>query len=325
MVTRVPLNIVVRDYDHVGPLAKGDLLPASIDLTLDRRTAIASFLTDPSFQGGEMSFSKYLIGLSNGDDSYVGLPLFVMRAFRHRCFFVHRDSGLRTFNDLAGKRVGTNGWPDTGNTWSRAAMRAEGVDLGSISWWVGTIDQTTEQAFGHAASPVVPDGVQLVPQGRTLGDMLSARDLDAMMVPWPPTTFYEPDSPIVRLFPDFPAEEAAYYQRVGYYPGHHLIALRREVVDAHPWVVGRLFDAFEQSRLASQEKRLQLTDVTPWSLADLETTVQTFGRDWQPNGVAANRQMVADFCEEQFAQGLVSSRVNPDDVFAAFERAGAES
>ncbi|HUG13891.1 MAG TPA: ABC transporter substrate-binding protein, partial [Thermomicrobiales bacterium] len=271
--------------------------------------------------GGEMSFSKYLIGLSAGDRGFVGLPLFVMRAFRHRCFFVRRDSGVSSFADLAGKRIGTNGWPDTGNTWSRAALRAAGAGIDSITWWVGPIDETVEQAFGHAPATSVPEGVNVVPRGRTLAGMLVDGDLDAMMVPWPPSVFYEPDSPIARLFPDYRAVEAAYFRSTGIYPGHHILGLRREVVDAHPWVARRLYDAFEESRLLSQAKRLMLTDVTPWSLADLEETVATFGRDWQPNGVEANRAMVEAFCEEQFAQRLVARKVDADTVFAEFERA----
>lgn len=320
MGSTLPIRIVVRDYDHVGPLAKGDVRPEGINLTIDRQSAIALFLEDEFFQAGEMSFSKYLIGLSKGDRSIVGLPVFAMRAFRHRCFFVRRDSGLRAFRDLEGKRVGTNGWPDTGNTWSRAAMRAEGVSIDRIAWWVGPIDETVEAAFGHRTALSVPEGISVVPQGRTLAGMLADGDLDAMMVPWPPQVFYEPESPIVRLFPDFRSAEADYYRSTGIYPGHHIIGLRRDVVEAHPWVAGRLFEAFEQSRLLSQEKRLMLTDVTPWSLADLEETVATFGQDWQPNGVAANRAMVETFCEEQFAQGLVERKVDPDMVFAEFER-----
>jgi 4,5-dihydroxyphthalate decarboxylase len=323
MDTVIPIQIVVRDYDHIGPLAKGDVSPEGIALTLDRQTPIFRFLEDESFQGGEMSFSKYLIGLSNGDQSIVGLPIFAMRAFRHRCFFVRRDSGLISFQDLEGKRVGTNGWPDSGNTWSRAAMRGEGVHIDHISWWVGPIDESVEQAFGHRTAMNVPEGINVVPPGHSLAGMLADGELDAIMVPWPPAIFYEAGSPIVRLFPDFRPVEAAYYERVGYYPGHHIIALRREAVDRNPWIARRLFDAFEESRLLSQEKRLQLTDVTPWSLADLEETVTTFGRDWQPNGVAENRAMVAAFCEEQFAQGLVTRKVDPDDVFASFERAAA--
>ncbi len=317
------IRMVVRDYDIMGPIAKGDVAPEGIDLTLDRTAPIASFRSGDAFQAGEMSMSKYLIGLSEDDRGVVGLPVFPMRAFRHRCFFVRRGSGLTSFKQLEGKRVGTNGWFDTGNTWSRAAMRGEDVDLTSIDWWVGTIDQTTEAAFGHQAAAVVPEGINAVPAGSTLQDMVVSGDLDAMMVPWPPSHFHEKDGPIVRLLQDYPEQERRYFQKVGYYPAHHIVGLRREIFEQDPSIAVRLFDAFERSRLQSQRVRMALTDVTPWSIADLETTVEVFGEDWQPFGIEPNRAMIADFCEEQFAQGLVAKKVDPSTAFADFEHAVA--
>ena len=38
----VPIHMVVRDYDIVGPIAKGDVVPEGIELTLDRTAPIAS-------------------------------------------------------------------------------------------------------------------------------------------------------------------------------------------------------------------------------------------------------------------------------------------
>src|SRR5512143_1039561 len=67
------------------------------------------------------------------------MTIFAYRAFRQRSFFVRRDSGLYDFQDLEGKCIGTNGWPDSGNTWSRAVMRAHGVNIQKIHWTVGLI------------------------------------------------------------------------------------------------------------------------------------------------------------------------------------------
>lgn len=325
MTDLMPIRMVVRDYDIVGPIAKGDVVAEGIALTLDRTAPISQFRGDVSFQAGEMSLSKYLIGLSQGDRGIVGLPVFPMRAFRHRCFFVRRDSGLASFKQLEGKRVGTNGWSDTGNTWSRAALRADGVRLDRIEWWVGTIDQTTDAAFGHQSFAVVPDGINAVPAGSSLQEMLIDGGIDAMMVPWPPRRFYEENGPIVRLLADYPGVEREYYQRVGYYPAHHIVGIRREVFEEAPWVALRLFEVMERSRLYSQNVRMLLTDVTPWSITDLEATTALFGRDWQPFGVEPNRTMIADFCAEQFVQGLVSQKLDPALAFADFEQALASA
>ena len=125
-MSKLKINMVTRSYDHLMALACGDVAVEGVDLNFDRKTDMSQFMADPSFHAGEMSFSQYLIRSSQGEREFVGLPVFVMRGFRHRCFFVRRGSELRALKDLAGKRVGTNGWPDTGNTWSRAA-RAGGT------------------------------------------------------------------------------------------------------------------------------------------------------------------------------------------------------
>ncbi len=57
-----------------------------------------------------------------------------------------------------------------------------------------------------------------------------------------------------------------------------------------------------------------------WLVADLEEQAALMGGDFQPFGYRANRGMMAAFCEEQFAQGLIREPLNPDMVFHDFER-----
>lgn len=109
----VSVTLATRDYDHVSPLATGDVTVEGVGLTLIRSfDALTRVAKDASLDGGEVSFSRYLHGLAAGDSSLVGLPAFVVRG-----------SGLGDVTDLAGKRVGTNEWPATGNTWTRVVLR----------------------------------------------------------------------------------------------------------------------------------------------------------------------------------------------------------
>ncbi|MGQ0569056.1 MAG: hypothetical protein ACT4P5_05915 [Armatimonadota bacterium] len=313
----LPLTLVMRDYDYLALLYGGDLIPDDLHLTIDRKTRITQSFTDPSIVASELSFSRFLIALSEGDRSFVGIPFFPTRAFRHRCFFVKRDSGLSDLTQLEGKRVGTNSWPDTGNTWTRAALREAGVRIDRMRWWVGPLDESyPARVRGQDSLPVY---VQEAPSGRLLRDMLLAAELDALMCPFPPKGFYDANSPFVRLLPDYRRAEQEYYKRTGIYPAHHIIGLRRGVFEKSPQVAVSLYRTLDQARVQWQQQRLFMAELTPWTLTDIEETAALMGADWQPSGVAANRKVIAALCEEESAQGLIERPIDPTAVFADFE------
>ena len=311
------IRMASYNWDHLQPLATGDVQPEGIDLIMERGR-LARLATEPHLDLTETSLSLFLIGLSRGDREQVGLPIFLMRSFRHRCFLVRRDSPLHDFPDLVGKRIGTDGWAHTGNTWCRAAMRERGIDIASISWVVGPQESTSPPGHPPPAGSY-PPYVSDIPAGKNLVDMLLADELDALMIPFPPRGFFTPASPLVHLFRDVRAVERAYYERVGYCPGIHVATLRRSVFEQDPTIALRLYAAFEESKRRWREDRRVRADTTPWLLLDLEQTAAIFGDDWQPNGVEPNRRMLADFCAEQLAQGLVTTPLDPDTAFADFQ------
>lgn len=313
---RTKATIATRDYDFVAPLALGDITPDGVDLRLLRSfDALRRFADDAEIDGGEVSFSQYLRRIAAGDRSLVGLPVFIMREFRHRCFFVHRDSDMAGVSHLRGKRVGTDNWGASGNTWSRAIVRAAGVALGDIRWFVGPVNPGDAPADTRA----LPAGVAGTPGGRPLGELLLAGELDALMCPWPPRGFDDPHSRIRRLYSDYRSVEREYYRRTGIYPGHHVIALRRAFFDRHPGAAVPIFRAFARAHEMSDRRHRVLHETSPWVLADLEEQSVLMGPEFRPHGYRENRAMVAAFCEEQFAQRLIGDPLDPDLLFADFE------
>ena len=131
-MSNTALTLMIRDYDFVSPLVCGDLAVAGIDLTVDRSDDMDTPKADQSIHAVELSFSRYLIDFAEGNFDFVGIPVFVCRSFRHRCFFVKKGSEIQSFKDLEGKLVVTDFFPATGNTWSRASMREQGVSLDKI-------------------------------------------------------------------------------------------------------------------------------------------------------------------------------------------------
>jgi 4,5-dihydroxyphthalate decarboxylase len=325
--TRPTLRYIGKDYDFLAPLACGDVVADGLDLRLERSADTMAggsgqvrFLASPDVECGEYSFSLYLIRLSKGDRSFVGIPFFPARGFRHHCLYVHRDSGLHGAKDLEGKRIGLNAWKTTGNTWTRAALRDEGADLGGMSWWVGPMDGSGRDAAHHKPQVDLPDRVYAVPPGQTLESMLLDGQLDAIMCPAPPSSFAVEGGPIRRLYQDHRRIEREYYARTGIYPAHHLVVVRRQAFERQPDVAARLYDALERSRQWWQARRRGLAETTPWMEDEIAEATRVFGGDWQVNGVQRNQRLIATLCREQYAQGLVTRAVDPAEVFAEFAR-----
>src|SRR5262245_33450038 len=307
------LRYIGKDYDYLAPLACGDVIADGLDLRLERSadtmaggSAQVRFLATPTIESGEYSFSLYLIGLSKGDRSLVGLPFFATRGFRHRCLYVRSDSGLRCARDLEGKRVGLNAWKTTGNTWTRAALREEGVDLNQISWVVGPMDGSGRDAAHHKPQVDLPDNVRPAPPGSTLESMLVAGDLDAMMSPAPPPSYSDGSGRTVRLYQNHRRAEKEYYARTGICPAHHIVVVSPQAVDRDPLVAVKLYDALEKSKQWWQARRHGLAETTPWMEDEIAEATRVFGGDWQPNGVTANARMIEALCREQRVQGLVT-------------------
>jgi 4,5-dihydroxyphthalate decarboxylase len=317
-VANLALTLATRDYDFVTPLATGDVRIEAVDLTLRRAfEALQHVADDPGVHGGEGSFSRHVQRLAAGDRSFVGLPIFLMREFRHRNFYVRRDGPLRTIADLAGRRVGLDAWPASGNTWSRALLREEGVPVDRVRWVVGRVNA------GDPLPPTdsLPVTVELAE--RPLLGMLLDRELDVLIWAWTPPGLHDPDGPLARLIEDYPVAERAYYRRTRLFPAHHIVVLRREVWDRHPWLGRAVFAGFAAAHAHAAAARWTLHESSLWLLADLEAQRRLMGPGYEAYGVrtAENRAMVARFCEEQLAQGLIARPVDPASVFAEFEAA----
>ena len=91
-------------------------------------------------------------------------------------------------------------------------------------------------------------------------------------------------------------------------------------MDRHPEAVRSVYAAFEAARARARDNRWKLHESSPWLLEDLEAQARVMGPGFEPYGLGPeNRRMVARFCEEQHAQGLIPRPLDPAAVFAEFE------
>ena len=121
------------------------------------------------FDVSEMSFSSVIIAISQGDDRWVGLPIFTTRRFFHTGIMVRRDSGIETPADLRGRRVGVPEYQQTAALWNRGILQHEfGVSPTEIEFWM---ERTPDHSHGGATGFKPPPGVTInqIPPEKSIG------------------------------------------------------------------------------------------------------------------------------------------------------------
>ena len=102
------------------------------------------------------------------------------------------------------------------------------------------------------------------------------------------------------------------------FPICHALAVRRDLIDAHPGIPASLIGAFQAARrMAFQAMRMEAAVVSsPWIDEVIEDQRAALGRRLYANGLAANRPPVERLLRYLREQGLVSRELTPEDVFA---------
>ncbi|HEV8306678.1 MAG TPA: 4,5-dihydroxyphthalate decarboxylase [Methylomirabilota bacterium] len=317
---KVPLTLAISDYDHVRELTSGAIAPEGIELTCLNLTVEEIFYRFVSFREwdvSELSMAKYVALVSQGDASLAAIPVFPSRIFRHSAIYVRRDGGLRQPTDLAGRRVGVPEWAQTAGIYTRGAlMHQYGLRLEDVDWYQAGVNQPGRQ---EKVDLRLPPGVRLTPvRDRTLDQMLLAGELAAVITAHPPTSFKAQHPDVARLFPDVVSVEEAYWRATGIFPIMHVVAIRRDVLAAHPWVAMNLYRAFEEAKRRSMARTLDWSAPrfpVPWVTEHAARSRALFGEDFWPYGVDANRPTLEAFLRFACEQGVAHRPVGVDELF----------
>src|SRR5688500_8707783 len=110
-MANLKLTLACWDYDRTRPLIDGRVKQEGIDLDitiLRPRVAFQRMLDNLEFQLSELSLASYTALKARGNCPFVAIPVALSKIFRHSCIYVRSESGIRTPQDLKGKRVGTS-------------------------------------------------------------------------------------------------------------------------------------------------------------------------------------------------------------------------
>jgi 4,5-dihydroxyphthalate decarboxylase len=317
----IPLSLALSEYEHVRDVLDGTARVEGAALTVLRlpvEEIFYRFTFHREWDVSEMSFAKVIALLASGDTSLVPIPVFVSRMFRHSSIYVRADAGIARAADLAGKRVGVPEWAQTAAVYSRGMLaHDQGVDLRSIRWFQAGVN---EAGRVEKVALNLPEGLSLTPvRDKSLSQMLLAGELDAVLSARPPAPFAAGDPRVVRLFPDYEREEAAWFRRTGVFPIMHVVVLRRDVYERHRWLAMNLMAAFEQAKRNSLERLSEITlsfIPLPWVAERAREQRALFGADPWPYGVEANRTTLEAFTQWGFEQGVASRKLDIVEMFA---------
>jgi len=319
------LSFAGLDYlDRTRAIVDGSVRPAGISLRCQIFSSpyelFARVAQRVEFDVAEMSFGPYASLFSRGDDRYIGVPVFPSRHFRHGFIFVHGPSEIRRPADLVGKRVGVPDYEMTAALWQRAIfMHDFDIHPGQMLWFQGG---EFAPGFVERQKLPAPPGVSLdvIPEERTLHDMLATGELDALLCPHQPESLNDGSGRVRRLFPNYVEDERDYYARTGFFPIVHTLVMRRELYEAHRWIPASLLAAFRASQAAGWRRLNELGALAvmlPWLPQQLEDISRALGPEFWPQGFAANRSILDAMCHSTYEQGLSRQRLVPEELFAA--------
>jgi len=313
-MSRLTLSIATTDYDHFRDFRLGVVTAEGIDhtwLNLGHHECFARFTANREFDVAELSFAKFAAQISREHADIIGLPVICSRLFRFSSFYVNRKSGIKTVADLKGKKVGSPEWAHSAAVYMRGWMH-------KVQWY-----QAGANAPGREEKVELnlPAGVTLTRVAeRSLSEMLAAHEIDCAIIARPPTCFLEGHPDVVRLFPDFLEMEEAYYARMNVWPIMHIVAMRRSILDEHPWAARNLYNAFLESKRRSIERILDPAVSrypVPWLSTYARRMRDMFGGDLFPYGIEENRPTWEQMALYTHQQGIAHRLMTPEEFFPA--------
>jgi len=274
------LSLAIGTTRQARPLKNKHVSVGSIDLDIVPNERVyplfRPMVREQKFDISEMAVVTYI--MAHDRKKPISLVPAVLLAWdSHPHLVCNVAKGKITPQTIEGKRVGVRSYSQTTGCWHRGFLQNDfGVDLSKIKW------VTFEDA--HVAEFRDPPFVERSAAGNVIRDMLLSGELDcAIIAP-------EPDPWLADVYP---ADAGADWERRNdCHPINHMMCVRTELLDRHPWLAAELWQLVLKGREAGG-----------------------LPADKDRYGIEANYNALALAAKYAHQQGLVSRLYDVEELF----------
>ena len=276
-----------------------------------------------SYDISEIGLHPFMLAYANENfRDYSLLPIFPLRIFRHKSVFIRNDRGIKKPEDLKGKTIGTAGYSSTSLTWLRGIFQDEyGIKPQDVKWVISNKDSSADAAGKISKQEQVnPEGISIImgTAGKDESELLLSGEVDALFHAAEPEAFIKGNPLVERLFSNPKEVEKAYFSKTGIFPIMHAVAVRKTLLEEHPWLAQSIFDAYSEAKTADynyMKKLGWLWSSLPWYGQELEETKALMGENFWTYGIKDNRKTIETLFRYSYEQGLCSSELKVEDLF----------
>ena len=291
-------------------------------------TAAIGDINSETFSGSqpwditEIGLHPFMLAYDKGFRDYSLIPAYPLRLFRHKSIFIRDDRGIRSPQDLKGKRIATPGYSSTSLTWIRGILQDEyGVKPTDVEWVTSRKDSSADLAGkASAEESMIPTGINMTqgPVGMDESELLVAGEVDALFHAAVPRAFVEGHPNVARLFADSRTVEQDYYRKTGIFPIMHTVAVRKSLLDEHEGLAASIFDAYSNAKQMAYRQMAGIgwaADMLPWYGQEMEATTGVMGANFYSYGLPDNRKALETLFRYSHEQGLASRRLTVEEMF----------
>ena len=305
------MNLAGLRFDRTAAVVDGLIKIEDVNVAnVPGGKAAIQGLLGGAFDAAEVPLSRYVSWIHHGA-KLKAVPVFTDRLFQHEYIYTRTDTGINGLADLRGRRVVcAPSYFATPSFWHRALIKDEaGIAPHEIEWHAPAAEAEEMKLPANVTVKQSPASI--------LGlERLLDGTADALMTARTPMVPAAHRHRVKRVIPDAAARQRAWYQRTGYFPILHVIAIRDDALKARPDVgidICRAYDAAKEHcyRVLQDERMTGL----PLMRGYLDDTLTLAGDDPWPYGLERNRAEIERFLDLALEHGLTARRVGIAELF----------